>query len=95
MPASTTGSFTATGQSAAISGDHVDMHISGSFAASLSLQAEDMNGNWADVTGHSVAAPGFASTSCAGARNWRLACSSFTSGSAGYELTATTRTGRG
>lgn len=94
MPASTYGSFTSTGQSAVVHGDNVDVLISGTFTASVTLQAEDAQGNWIDVPAQSHTAPAFANSVSAGARNWRLNCSAYTSGTAVYELSAATRLNR-
>ncbi len=94
MPASTYGSFSSTGSSATVSGDNVDVLVSGTFDATVTLQAEDAQGNWIDVPGQSHTAATFTNTLSAGARNWRLNCPTYTSGTAAYELTAMTFTGR-
>ncbi|PLX33674.1 MAG: hypothetical protein C0605_15905 [Hyphomicrobiales bacterium] len=94
MSNTTNGSFTATGNSAAVRGDQVDVLLSGTFTATISLQVEDNGGNWIDVPDQSHSASVFSGSGSALARNWRLACTGFTSGEAVYELSAATATDR-
>jgi len=79
--------FTATGQSAEANGDSCDIILSGTFVGTVALQAQDATGNWVTVNSWTAQAISL-NIKAAFARNWRLDCTAYTSGTIAYEISA-------
>ncbi|MCP4072303.1 MAG: hypothetical protein GY742_11270 [Hyphomicrobiales bacterium] len=79
--------FSGAGQSFSANGDSCDIILSGTFVGTVALQAQDASGNW--VTVNSWTAPAISlNNEAAFARNWRLDCTTYTSGTINYEISA-------
>ncbi len=79
--------FTAIGQSAAANGDSCDIILSGTFVGTVALQAQDATGNWVTIDSWTAEAISL-NNEAAFARNWRLDCSAYNSGTITYEISA-------
>ena len=87
MAKTTSGTFTAGGQSSAVVlGKEAEAIVTGTFTATVVPEVQDANGNWAPFGGESFTAPTARKLEMALARPWRLRVSAFTSGSIAYEL---------
>ncbi|MCP4108325.1 MAG: hypothetical protein GY749_22745 [Desulfobacteraceae bacterium] len=79
--------FTATGQSSVANGDICDVILSGTFVGTVDFEVQDAVGNWVSYDSWTTPAQSL-NNEAAFARNWRLNCTSYTSGDIGYELSA-------
>lgn len=82
--AKVTGTFGATGQSAAISADRVDISISGGASATVGIQRSVDGTNWTTV--ESITGDGERVIENANALRIRLNCSAYTSGTVTYVM---------
>ena len=79
--------FSAIGSSSEVNGDNCDVLISGTFDGSVSLQVQDVSGNWLTLETWTAAGTSL-DNKTAFARNWRLNCSALNSGSVDFEISA-------
>lgn len=78
-----TGTFTATGESAEVVSNKVDVSLSGTFSATVKIQRY-MGGAWKDYDSKTAAYE--AMIESAARYRWRLSCSAYTSGTVTYVL---------
>lgn len=80
------GTFTGTGTGTSAMGVNAQAILSGTFTATVAVEVQDKDGNWAAVA--SYTAPVGVKHEMAIGTPWRLNCTAYTSGTVNWELTA-------